>query len=58
MHTLSREQVDFYNENGFLRLEHAFAADEVRRLSDELERLMQEWTVEGPGWVGRGVRRI
>ena len=52
MHTLSREQVDFYNENGFLRLKQVYPADEVRWLSDELERLMQEWTVEGPGWVG------
>ena len=49
---LRREQVEFYNTNGFLHLERVYAADEVRRLSDELERLMQEWAVEGPGWSG------
>ena len=36
MHTLSREEVEFYNENGFLRLKQVYPADELRWLSDEL----------------------
>jgi ectoine hydroxylase-related dioxygenase (phytanoyl-CoA dioxygenase family) len=49
---LSKEQADFYQENGFLRLERVFSPDEVAQLSDELEYIMQTWTSPGRGWEG------
>ena len=52
MNVLSQQQVDYFNENGFLRIPGVFDADEVAWLSEELERLMQEWAIEGPGWRG------
>ena len=52
MNVLSQQQIDSFNENGFLRIPGVFDADEVEWLSDELERLMQEWAIEGPGWRG------
>ncbi|MBM4437464.1 MAG: phytanoyl-CoA dioxygenase family protein [Actinobacteria bacterium] len=52
MNVLSRAQVEFYQTNGFLRVEQVFTDAEVRDLSAELERLMHEWAVEGPGWKG------
>ena len=52
METLTQDQVDTFNENGFLRLEKVFDAETVARQSQELERLMQEWATQGPGWKG------
>ena len=52
METLTQDQVDAFNENGFLRLEKVFDAETVARQSQELERLMQEWATQGPGWKG------
>ncbi len=52
METLTQDQVNAFNENGFLRLEKVFDAETVARQSQELERLMQEWATQGPGWKG------
>ena len=52
MQTLSRDQVDYFNENGFLRLDNVFDPKTVAWQSQELERLMQEWATQGPGWRG------
>ena len=52
LNVLTEEQLDFWNENGFLRLEKVFTPAEVQRQSEELERLMQEWGRMGQGWRG------
>ena len=52
LNVLTQEQVDFWGENSFLRLENVFTPEEVRVQSDELERLMQEWGSMGKGWRG------
>lgn len=52
MNVLSRDQAALFERNGFLHVQNVFGADEVRWLADELERLMQEWAIEGPGWSG------
>jgi ectoine hydroxylase-related dioxygenase (phytanoyl-CoA dioxygenase family) len=52
MQTISRDQVDYFNENGFLRLDNVFDPKTVAWQSQELERLMQEWATQGPGWRG------
>jgi phytanoyl-CoA hydroxylase len=49
---LTKEQVDFYNENGFLRVPEMFNKTEIDELSDELDRLVQEWAFTSEGWTG------
>src|SRR5215471_12358305 len=49
---LSEDQRRFFEENGFLRLERVFSADEIVELSEELEYIMQVWTAPGRGWEG------
>jgi ectoine hydroxylase-related dioxygenase (phytanoyl-CoA dioxygenase family) len=41
-----------FREQGFLRLESVFEPDEVAVLSDELDRLIDEWAHESMGWSG------
>lgn len=49
---LSEEQRRQFEENGFLRLENVFSADQIAVMSDELEYIMQTWTTPGRGWEG------
>ena len=49
---LSRQDIDFYHENGFLRIPGLFTADETDALADELDRLVQDWSFTSPGWSG------
>lgn len=49
---LTQEQVEFFNENGFLHIPQVFTPEETDRLSDELDRLVQEWAFTSPGWTG------
>ena len=58
METLTQDQVDAFNENGFLRLEKVFDAETVARQSQELERLMQEWRRRGRDGRVHGVKPI
>jgi ectoine hydroxylase-related dioxygenase (phytanoyl-CoA dioxygenase family) len=41
-----------FRERGYLRLEGVFDPDEVAVLSDELDRLIDEWADEHLGWEG------
>lgn len=49
---LTAEQVDFYQEKGYLRLRQVFTPEERAVLSDELERILQDWAVTNEGWHG------
>lgn len=49
---LSRDQIDFYNENGFLHIPQVFSKTETDELSDELDRLVADWAFTSPGWSG------
>lgn len=49
---LTKEQIDTYNERGFLRVPQVFDATEIQELSDEMDRLMEEWANLSPGWAG------
>jgi phytanoyl-CoA hydroxylase len=49
---LTQRQVDFYNEHGFLHVPQMFTPQETDQLSDELDRLVQEWAFTSPGWTG------
>ena len=49
---LTSEQVDFYNEHGYLRIPQLFSPDEINELSDELDRLVHDWAITNQGWTG------
>jgi phytanoyl-CoA hydroxylase len=49
---LSQEQIDFYHAHGYLRIPQVFSPTETDTLSDELDRLVQDWAVTNEGWTG------
>jgi len=49
---LTQEQIDFWNENGFLRLEQVYSPDEVQQLSTDLAYLMDTFAFWQAGWRG------
>lgn len=52
MFTLTDDQVEFYRENGFLRVPQVFTPEEMDWLDDELEFLMDQWAQTETGWTG------
>ena len=51
---LTRDEIAFYNDNGYLHLKGVYDAGEVRRMNDELERAVGDWGVLGKGWKAPG----
>ena len=49
---LTPEQVAFFNENSYLRLEQVFSPDEVAALDRELSYVMETFIVPTKGWTG------
>ena len=49
---LTQEQIDFFHENGFLRIPQVFNEEEITALSDSLDRLIEDWSITSPGWSG------
>ena len=49
---LTQEQIDFYNEHGWLRIPAVFTHAEIEELSDEMDRLVQDWALTNEGWTG------
>jgi phytanoyl-CoA hydroxylase len=49
---LSKEAVEFYHEQGYLHIPQVFSASEIDELSDEMDRLVEEWSFTSPGWSG------
>lgn len=49
---LTQSQIDFYHENGFLHIPQVFDPAEINELSDEMDRLVEEWAFTSPGWSG------
>ena len=47
---LTQQQIDFFHENGFLRIPRVFDEDEIGALSDSLDRLIEDWAITSPGW--------
>ena len=47
---LTREQIAYYHEHGFLRIPEMFTPEETDELSDELDRLVHD--LQGPVAVG------
>ncbi len=49
---LSRQQIEFYHENGYLHIPQVFTPQETEELSQEMNRLMSEWATTDQGWTG------
>jgi phytanoyl-CoA hydroxylase len=49
---LSREQVEFFEENGFLRIPQMFTPEEMDDLEQHLDFIMDQWAVTEIGWTG------
>lgn len=54
---LSREQVEFYKDHGFLHIPAVFSDTETDELATELDWLMETCRSPMPVGSGRGVRR-
>lgn len=49
---LTQEQIAFFNENGFLHIPQVFTPEEIDFMSDELDRLIDDWAFTDQGWTG------
>ncbi|MBI5666907.1 MAG: phytanoyl-CoA dioxygenase family protein [Chloroflexi bacterium] len=49
---LSPDQIQFYHEQGYLHVPQLFSPEEITELSDELDRLVQDWAFTDEGWTG------
>jgi ectoine hydroxylase-related dioxygenase (phytanoyl-CoA dioxygenase family) len=49
---LTRDEVDFYNEHGYLRLRAVYTPTEVAQLSEELDYVIENFATRGKGWSG------
>ena len=49
---LSQADVDFYGENGFLRIPAVFTPAESQAQADDLDRLAREWATDDRRWSG------
>ena len=49
---LTRDQVDFYEEHGYLRIPQVFSKSEIDAMDVELESLIQNWATNEAGWTG------
>ena len=49
---LTQEQIDFYNEHGYVRVPQVFTPQEADWLANELDRLVEDWAFTRPGWTG------
>lgn len=49
---LTKAQVEFYHEQGYLRIPNVFTPAEMDRLDEELDYLMRNWASDEAGWTG------
>jgi phytanoyl-CoA hydroxylase len=49
---LTREEADFFEANGYLRLRGVFTPDEVAELGSELDYVIEHFAEHGKGWSG------
>ncbi len=49
---LSRDQIEFFEENGFLRIPEMFTPAEMDELEEHLDLIMDQWAVTEMGWTG------
>jgi phytanoyl-CoA hydroxylase len=46
------EQATFFSEHGYLHVPEVYTATQIEALSDDLDRLVQEWAMTTSGWTG------
>ena len=49
---LTREQIAFWHEHGYLHIPNVFTPDEVTTMSDDLDWMIRVWANVGVGWTG------
>ena len=49
---LSQEQINFYHENGYLKIEGLFSTAESAELAADMVSIIEEWGEETIGWKG------
>ena len=49
---LNDEQLDFWHEQGYLRIPAVFTPEEVSQLRDDLDWMIDNWAGRGLGWTG------
>ena len=52
LNTLTAEQVEFYNEHGWLRIPAVFTQAETDELADHLDWAIETWASKDAGWSG------
>ena len=49
---LAQDHVNFYHQHGYLRIPAVFNTAEIEELSNEMDRLVQDWAVTNERWTG------
>ena len=49
---LTQEQIDFYNENGYLKVEGVYSPEEIAKMKDDLAYMMDKFAFWEAGWRG------
>ena len=49
---LTRDEVSFFHEHGYLRVPEVFAEDEIGEMADELDWQIETWASKSQGWSG------
>ncbi len=49
---LTAEQIDYFNENGYLRIPQIYTPEEIGAMERELDQLIQDWATTNMGWTG------
>ena len=49
---LSKEQIDTYQRDGYVKVDSLFSPDEVAALGGDMVRIIEEWGEETIGWKG------
>jgi phytanoyl-CoA hydroxylase len=49
---LTSDQIALYHANGYLHIPEVFSPEEANELSQELDRLVEEWSFTSSGWTG------
>ncbi|MCC6579918.1 MAG: phytanoyl-CoA dioxygenase family protein [Phycisphaeraceae bacterium] len=49
---LTQQQIDFYEDNGYLHIPQVFTPQQVDQMSEDLNWMMDSWAVKTQGWTG------
>ena len=49
---LTPDQIDCYNERGYLHLPQMFSPDEIEVMSDDLDWMIETWAIKDQRWTG------